>query len=148
MTENPNVSRMTIVVTGDEHTVAQICKQLYKLIEVIEVTTLKEEESVARELALIKIACEPRMRSQVTQITGIFRAKIVDVGRDTMTVEVTGDEQKVDAFLQLASDFGIKEIARTGRIALARGSEHMICPKEEVAYGHDFLRCRQQTGAS
>ena len=119
--EQPGLSRMTVVVKGDSAAVEQVRKQLDKLINVVKVTDITEEEIVARELALIKVKTTPSTRSEVIQIVDIFRANIVDVASDSLTVEVTGDEDKVDSLLELLRSFGINEISRAGRVALTRG---------------------------
>jgi acetolactate synthase-1/3 small subunit len=113
---------MTIVVGGDAAQVEQVRKQLEKLINVVKVSDITEEDMVSRELALIKVKTTTTTRSEIMQIVGIFRANIVDVGPNSLTVEVTGDENKVNSLLGLLHDFGIKELSRTGRIALTRGS--------------------------
>jgi acetolactate synthase-1/3 small subunit len=112
---------MTIVVLADPAQVEQVRKQLDKLINVVKVTDLTNDDMVARELALIKVAATSSSRSEIIQIVDIFRANIVDVAADSVTVEVTGDEDKVDSLFELLRGFGIKEIVRTGRIALTRG---------------------------
>ncbi len=122
VTENPDVSRMTIVVDGDEYTVEQVSKQLNKLIDVIKLKTLEEEEAVRRELALIKVAASASTRSEIIQIVEIFRAKIVDVSKTTLTIEISGSEDKVEALEDMLRQFGIKEIVRTGTIAIERGN--------------------------
>ena len=122
ITEDPSVSRMTIVVGGDERTLEQIEKQLNKLIEVIKVFDYTNTASVDRELALIKVTAGPDKRAEIMQISDIFRAKIIDVSERTLTIEVTGPSEKVDAFQSLLSPYGIKELVRTGRIAMARGA--------------------------
>ena len=119
--EQPGLSRMTVVVGGDSAEVEQVRKQLDKLINVVKVSDITEEDMVARELALIKVKATPSTRSEIIQIVDIFRANIVDVALDSLTVEVTGDEDKVESLLELLRGFGIKEISRTGRIALTRG---------------------------
>jgi len=113
---------MTIVVGGDAAQVEQVRKQLEKLINVVKVSDITEEDMVSRELALIKVKTTTTTRSEIMQIVGIFRANIVDVGPTSLTVEVTGDEDKVNSLLGLLRDFGVKELSRTGRIALTRGS--------------------------
>ena len=120
--EHPGLSRMTIVAIGDSAQVEQVRKQLEKLINVVKVSDITEEEMVARELALIKVKTTASTRSEIMQIVGIFRANIVDVAPGSLTVEVTGDEDKLNSLLGLLRDFGVKEIARTGKIALTRGS--------------------------
>ena len=120
ITENPDVSRMTIVVGGDELVLEQITKQLNKLIEVMRVVDYTEFAAVERELALIKVNAEPRDRAEIMQIVEIFQAKIIDISHKTVTVESTGSGQKVDAIIKMLKPFHIKEIARTGRVALKR----------------------------
>ena len=121
-TEQKGVSRMTIVVTGDMAMVEQVRKQLDKVIDVIKLSNITEESTVDRELALIKVKSTPETRSEIMQIVDIFRANIVDVAAESLTVEVTGDEEKVDSLFNLLRDFGIKEMARTGRLAMTRGA--------------------------
>jgi len=122
ITEDPSVSRMTIVVNGDERTLDQIEKQLHKLIEVIKVFDYANTQHVDRELALIKVTAGPDKRAEIMQISDIFRAKIIDVSERTLTIEVTGPVEKVDAFQNLLTPYGIKELVRTGKIALTRGA--------------------------
>ncbi len=121
VTEDPTISRMTIVVRGDDHVVEQVTKQLNKLIDVIRVTDLSSDESVERELALIKVNADATNRAEIIQIVDIFRARIIDVAARSLTVEITGDEGKIQAIQKLLKPFGIKEMVRTGRIALNRG---------------------------
>ncbi len=121
VTENPEISRMTIVVKGNDKVLEQVTKQLNKLIEVIKVSDLKAEESVERELVMIKVVAEPKTRSGIMQIADIFRARIVDVSPKTLIIEITGDETKINAMESLLKQFGIKELARTGKVALTRG---------------------------
>ena len=123
--EHPGLSRMTTVVVGDSAQVEQVRKQLEKLINVVKVSDITEEEMVARELALIKVKTTASTRSEIMQIVGIFRANIVDVAPGSLTVEVTGDEDKLNSLLGLLRDFGVKEVARTGKIALTRGSSSL-----------------------
>jgi acetolactate synthase-1/3 small subunit len=113
---------MTIVTGGDSAEVEQVRKQLDKLINVVRLTDITEESLVARELALIKVKANASTRSEIIQIVDIFRANIVDVASDSLTVEVTGDEDKVNSLFELLRGFGIKEVSRTGKIALTRGS--------------------------
>ena len=119
--EQPSLSRMTIVTSGDAAQVEQVRKQLEKLINVVKVSDITEEDMVTRELALIKVNATTTTRSEIIQIVDIFRANIVDVAPGSLTVEVTGDEDKLNSLLGLLRDFGIKELSRTGRIALTRG---------------------------
>ena len=119
--ELPGLSRMTIVVDGATTAVEQVRKQLEKVIEVVKVVDITEGGIIARELALIKVHATRAMRSEIIQIVDIFRANIVDVSADSLIVEVTGDEEKIDSLYSLLRKFGIKELTRTGRIALPRG---------------------------
>lgn len=123
ITEDPTISRMTIVVRGDDLVLEQVTKQLNKLIDVIRVTDLGAEESVERELALIKVNADASNRPEIIQIVDIFRARIIDVASKTVTIEVTGDSNKIKAIQTLLRPFGIKEMARTGKVALTRGSK-------------------------
>ncbi len=122
-TQQPDTSRMTVVTEGDEHTVEQIIKQLYKLIDVIKVYDHTGEEVVDRELALIKVKADGKTRSEVMQIADIFRAQIVDVSEDALTVQCAGTEQKINSLLGLLRGFGVLELVRTGKVVLARGSK-------------------------
>jgi len=120
--EIDGTARMTITVSESEQTTEQVIKQLNKLVEVIKVSRLDASNMVAREMALVKVhIANPAARSDIVQYANIFRSRIVDVSSDSMTVEVTGDSSKIDAFIDLMKGFGIKEIARTGITALARG---------------------------
>lgn len=121
VTENPERSRMTVVVTGDEQILDQIKKQVEKLEDVREVKELMPSESVYRELILIKVGATADQRQAVISIAEIFRAKIVDVTPDSITAELTGDQEKLDAFIKLLEDYKILEIARTGITGLSRG---------------------------
>ena len=120
--EQPGLSRMTVVVSGNSAEVEQVRKQLEKLINVVRVSDITDEAIVARELALIKVKATASTRSEIIQLVDIFRANIVDVASDSLTVEVTGDEDKVESLIELLRGFGIKEVTKTGRIALTRGS--------------------------
>jgi len=120
-TEDPTVSVMTIVVDGDNRVVDQVKKQLNKLIEVIKVRDLTEEEYVERELALIKVAVNASKRREIIEIADVFKGKVVDISHTSITIEVTGSEDKVDAIIDLLKSYGITEMARTGKIALLRG---------------------------
>jgi acetolactate synthase-1/3 small subunit len=119
--EAPDISRMTIVVDGSGTSVEQVRKQLDKLIETVKVQDITNEPIVIRELALIKVKATSGTRSEIMQIVDIFRANIVDVSMESLTIEVTGDEEKMDSLLNLLRTFGIKEVVRTGRIAMTRG---------------------------
>jgi len=122
-TEDPDTSRMTIVVGGDDRVLAQVTSQLGKLIDVISVSDLPSAESVDRGLALIKVAADSGTRSEIMQIADIFRAKIIDVGSETLIIEVTGDKSKIEAITNMLDRFGIRELVRTGRIAMRRGEK-------------------------
>ena len=119
-TQNADTSRMTIVTRGDAATIEQIVKQLKKLVNVLEVQDFAEGEFVDRELVLVKVGVDSKTRAEVMQITDIFRAKIVDVQPKSLTVEITGNESKVEKFLHLMTNFGILELTRTGKVAMAR----------------------------
>lgn len=119
-TNDPAISRMTIVTRGDEATVEQIVKQLSKLPNVLKVQDFRDGEYVDRELVLVKVTVDSKTRAEVMQITDIFRAKIVDVQPKSLTVEITGSEDKVDKLLDLLKAFGITDVTRTGKIALPR----------------------------
>ncbi|MFH0992536.1 MAG: acetolactate synthase small subunit [bacterium] len=119
-TEERDISRMTIVTRGDDQVIEQITKQLNKLIDVIKVIDLTFDDFVERELALIKVHCTQSTRPEVMQIAEVFRAKVVDISPKTVTLEATGGKQKVDAIIKMLSPFGIREMARTGQVALKR----------------------------
>jgi acetolactate synthase-1/3 small subunit len=120
-TEKPDISRMTIVVDVAEHSLEQVRKQLHKLINVIEIIDLDPEMSVAREMVMVKIKVGPENRSEVIEIVDIFRGNIVDVSQEGMIVEVTGNASKLSAFEDLVKPYGIRELVRTGKVALPRG---------------------------
>jgi len=119
-TLDPDYSLMTIVSHGDEAILEQINKQLNKLVDVVKVTDFAEKECVIRELALIKVNATTQNRSEIMQIVDIFRAKIIDISSKSLTIEITGSEEKVGAIIKMLESFGIKEIAKTGRVAMAR----------------------------
>ena len=119
--EQPHLSRMTFVVEGDEATVEQVTKQLNKLIDVLKVSEFDEADVVARELALLKVHTTASTRSEILQLVDIFRANIVDVGPQSLIIEATGEEDKITALFNLLRPFGIREVMRTGRIAMSRG---------------------------
>jgi len=123
ITENENVSRMTIVVAGDDTVVEQVTKQLNKLIEVIKVSDLTKESYVDRELVLIKVTADKSNRGEIMQLVDVFRARIVDVAAKSLIIEVTGDAGKITALIDTLKQFGVKEIVRTGTLALGRGSK-------------------------
>lgn len=119
-TEDPTVSRMTILVKGDDRILEQVMKQLNKLVDVIKVIDLTGEQFIERELLLLKVHANSGSRSEVIQIVNVFRAKIVDISPTGLTVEATGDEDKINAIISMLRPFGVKEVARTGKVALAR----------------------------
>lgn len=119
--ELPGLSRMTIVVDGATTVVEQVTKQLYKIIDVVKVTDITEDMSVHRELVLVKVHSTSSTRSEIIQIVDIFRANIVDVAHDSLIVEVTGTEDKISSLIHLLKGFGIREIVRTGKVAMVRG---------------------------
>jgi acetolactate synthase-1/3 small subunit len=120
--EEKGLSRMVIVTTGDDQTLEQISKQLYKLIDVIKVVNLSSSPMVGRELALIKINAEPAMRSEILGVVETFRAAVVDIGTNTLTVQVAGDSSKIDAMVELLTPYGLRELSRTGVTAMIRGT--------------------------
>jgi acetolactate synthase-1/3 small subunit len=121
-TLDPTVSRITLVTTGDDQVLAQVTKQLNKLVPVIKVTDFQDTAYVERELMLIKVRTDDRVRAQVLNIVDIFRGRIVDVAPDTYIIEVTGTRDKLDAIIELLRPLGLREIARTGKVALYRGN--------------------------
>lgn len=129
ITRDPTISRITIEVNGDENTIEQISKQLNKLIDVIKIKTLKKNDVVKRELVLVKIRTSSKNRAEVVQIMDIFRANIVDLSQTTVTAQITGDDSKLNAFLEMLEPFGIEEMSRTGMIALERGTSVLKADK-------------------
>lgn len=129
-TEDPRYSRMSIVVKGDEEEVGQVIKQLGKLINVIEVKDLSGTPHLARELSLIKVQATAENRSEIIELVDIFRAKVVDVGKAHLTVEVTGDGDKVAALEDMLREFGIEEMARTGQVVLERSPKKPHTPEQ------------------
>lgn len=121
-TEDSSRSRVTMVVDADSEVVEQVTKQLHKLINVYKVNDLSETEHIDRELVLFKVNAEPAKRGEIIELAGIFRAKIVDVSPNSLTIEMTGDDNKLDAMEDLLRGYGIKEIVRGGKIAISRGS--------------------------
>ncbi|NBJ16284.1 MAG: acetolactate synthase small subunit [Dehalobacter sp. 4CP] len=119
-TENPDLSMMTIVVEGDSQVIEQVTKQLHKLVVVHKVTNLSQESVVNRELALVRVKVKSDTRLEVLQTVDIFRGRVVDMGKNNLTIELTGDEEKIDAFVRTMRSYGILELVRTGKIAIAR----------------------------
>jgi acetolactate synthase-1/3 small subunit len=120
-TEDADISRMTIVVDADDVKLEQITKQLYKLINILKISDLDPSEAVERELVLIKVNAPPNMRPEIVETANIFRANIIDVSKSTLTIEITGTSNKIQALEDLLRPYGIKELVRTGKVALARG---------------------------
>ena len=120
-TEDPTLSRMTIVVTANERVLEQVMKQLRRLIDVIKVEDITEKPHVDRELVLVKVNAPPSKRGEIVELTEIFQGKIVDVSPQSLTIEITGAEEKIKGFISLIKSYGIKEIIRTGKIAIPRG---------------------------
>jgi acetolactate synthase I/III small subunit len=120
-TEDPKVSRMTITLDGASHPIDQVTKQLHKLVNVIKLRDMEPEKTIAREMALFKVAADGQTRGEIMQLTDIFRGRIVDVSSRTATIEVTGTDDKIEAFEQMVRQFGLIEMVRTGEIAIARG---------------------------
>jgi acetolactate synthase-1/3 small subunit len=124
MTENPAISRMTIVVDGDEYVIEQVARQLDKLIDVIQVLDITSDPYVERELILIRVNAQPSVRGEIMQIVDIFRARIVDIGKDSLIIEATGDLGKINAIVSSMKPFGITEVVRTGKVAMVRGPKN------------------------
>ena len=120
-TEDPTRSRMTVVVRGDDTVLEQVRKQLGKIVDVIKVSDFAGEDIVERDLMLIKVSVRPEKRGEVFEVASVFRGMIVDIGAKHLTIEIAGPEKKIEAFIDLLKPYGIKELARTGRIALGRG---------------------------
>jgi len=122
-TEDNTISRITLVVDGDEKVIEQVTKQLNKQVEVIKVNDITNEPSVDRHMLLIKVTADQVARQEILQLMDIFRCRIVDIGRRSLIIEATGDEGKIEAIIQSLKPFGIKELVRTGKVALVRGSK-------------------------
>lgn len=120
-TEDPKISRMTLVAEADEDTLEQITKQLNKLVDVIKISDITNDDKVDRELALIKVNATTATRSEIVHIVSIFRAQIIDVSQKTVTIEMTGTEDKIEAMQELLAPYGIRELVRTGKISMVRG---------------------------
>jgi len=140
--EVPDLSRMTFVVEGDDRVVEQVTKNLNKLIDVIKVTEMSDQNVVSRELALIRVRANVQTRSEIMQIVDIFRANIVDVAPESLVIEVTGDEDKVDSLQELMKSFGVVEVMRTGTIAMNRG----MGPAHSEDVGNGSSRPRLEGG--
>jgi len=133
--ELPHLSRVTIIVNGSTAMVEQVRKQLDKLVDVVKVSDITGDNITVRELALIKVRATSATRSEIIEIADIFRANIVDVASDSLTIEITGDEDKIDSMLKLLRGFGVREIARTGRIAMVRGGTGSLTVEEKATGG-------------
>lgn len=121
-TENPGVSRMTIVVDSNQTDAKRVAAHLYKQVNVIHVSDLAEQPTVSRDLALIKVSASPEKRSEVMQLVEVYRARIVDVSNECLIIEITGDNEKIDSFVDVLRPFGILEMVQTGLVAMARGA--------------------------
>jgi acetolactate synthase-1/3 small subunit len=142
-TEEQGISRMTIVVDGDDGILQQVEHQLYKLIDVVKVTNLSMEEAVSRELALIKVRCGTLNRREVLDIVEIFRAQVIDVSPETLIIQVVGEEERLNALLDNLRPYGVMEMVRTGRIAMARGEQTSAVNEDEQ---DDVLRFHTESG--
>ena len=131
-TLDPSVSRMTLVVSGDEFVIEQVMKQLHKLIDVIKVNDLTDDSHVERELVLVRVNAEPQHRAEILRVGDIFRAKVVDVTPVSYVLEATGDEGKIDAMLELLRPMGIQEVVRTGKVAISRGPKTRVKRAPEI----------------
>ena len=131
-TLDPTVSRMTLVVTGDEFVIEQVTKQLHKLIDIIKVNDLTDDDHVERELMLVRVNAEPQHRAEILRTADIFRARVVDVTPTSFTLEATGDAGKLEALVELLRPAGIQELVRTGKVAIARGSKTRARKAEPV----------------
>jgi acetolactate synthase-1/3 small subunit len=120
-TEDPNLSRLTFVVHGDDAELEQVRKQLDKIVNVVRVQDISSEDYVERDLMLIKVSASPAQRNEISLLVEMFRGRVVDIGPDRLMVEISGQERKIEAFIELMRPYGILELARTGRIALVRG---------------------------
>jgi len=132
-TEDPTFSRMVIASTGDDLTMEQIRKQLGKIVPVVKVQDLSEQEVVERDLLLVRVHCPPEKRAELYQVTRIFRGCIVDVGRSSVVIQLTGPERKIEAFVELCRPYGIKQLSRTGVIAVPRASGQQATGKTATA---------------
>jgi acetolactate synthase I/III small subunit len=130
-TEDPSLSRMTIVVNADDRVLEQVRKQLAKIVTVVRVRDYKDLPFVERDLMLVKVSTPPGKRGEVIELASLFRGRVVDVGQNTVMVELSGEEEKLDAFVELVRPFGIKELARTGVIAMPRGSSTVTSADED-----------------
>ena len=139
VTEKVNLSRITAVVNCDDMAIEQIIKKVQKLVDVIRVVELDSNRAVFRELALIKVECNNTTRSDIVSITDIFRANIIDVATESLTIEITGDQEKIRAFTDLMAPFGVKEIVRTGLTALCRGNNTMKKDVKKIEFNESCI---------
>jgi acetolactate synthase-1/3 small subunit len=131
--EIPDMSRITLGITGDDRQIEQLIKQLYKLLEVIKVTDVSGENLIHRELALVKVAASERTRGDIMRLVSeVYRARVVDAAPDTLVIEVTGPSEKIDSLIALVRPYGIKEVARTGAVAMVRGGGTVAVVREEA----------------
>ena len=134
-TEDPNLSRITVVVMGDDRHLEQVRKQFEKIVTVVKVHDISSEDYVERDLMLIKVSAPPPVRSEIQALVQIFRGRIVDVSPDLLLIEISGKEQKIEAFIEQVRPYGIRELARTGRIALVRGDRPMEGGRDDETAG-------------
>ena len=132
-TQDPMISRMTIVVKGDDRILEQVIKQLNKLVDIIEVSDFREGSYVSRELSIVKVKCTSKTRTEILEIANVFRAKTIDIGHKSLILQITGSEEKIGAFIKLMEPFGILELARTGKVAMLRELNEKILDKVEIA---------------
>ena len=149
--ETPGISRMTFVVDGNDHMVGQVIEQLRKVVDVTRVEDITDRPSVARELALIRVTTTPETRSEIVQMVNIYRGEIVDVAMDSMVVQIVGAEDRVGSLIELLDNFGIREMVRTGRVALVRGSAQRVSRRSTAVWrarsnGAADLKERESTG--
>ncbi|MDI6605101.1 MAG: acetolactate synthase small subunit [Thermoanaerobacteraceae bacterium] len=130
--EQKDISRITLTVNGDDYVITQIMRQLKKLYEVIKVQDLSAYDNVSRELLMVKVGIDSNTRDNITQITETFRGKIIDISLNSLIIEITGDSEKINAFINLIKQFEVKELVRTGLISLERGSRTLKEYKEEI----------------
>src|SRR5512140_2790903 len=143
-TEHPGISRMTIVIDGNQVMVDRVTANLYKLVNVIQVADLVDTPSVSRDLALIKVSVTAASRSEVMQLVEVYRSRIVDVANDSLIVEITGDESKINSFVDVLRPFGILEMVRTGLVAMARGVNVALPAINGNGYKHAELMAVQE----
>jgi acetolactate synthase-1/3 small subunit len=136
--EVPGLSRMTFTVDGAAHDIEQVTKQLYKVIEVVKISDVTDEKVVARELALVKVATSKDNRSAIIEIVNMFRASTIDVAADSLVIEVTGNEEKIDALIAMMQPFGIKELVRTGLVAMVRGATSTVTAPSPNGAGRHY----------